>query len=367
MMNRLKTTFGLFCVALLVSAVASFADGGAAHQAAQTVPVKLGTSGGNVKDISKAFCCSGTLGALVKRGSTSYVLSNNHVLARSGSASVGEDVSQPGLIDNRCRPATTVARYSLAAPLGGSNVDAALAAVYQNRVDSTGAILDVGVPSSTAGTAAVGMTLAKSGRTTGLTCGPVTSVLTDVSVQYQRGCNSGKKFTVKYNDQVVVGSSSFSAGGDSGSLMVNAGTAQPVALLYAGSSSTTIGNPIQDVMSALNITFVGGANHSVSCPSSGTPTGGTGKRGMSARAIEHAAAVKGLHSAGLLARRGVQGVGVGASSGDPSQAAIVIYVIAGSDHAPLPDTIDGIPTEIVSTDRFRAYGWNEKVEDRCKR
>jgi hypothetical protein len=367
MRKRSGTAVGLLCVGVLVSVAPSFADSGAAHQAAQTVPVKLGTSGGNVRDISKAFCCSGTLGALVKRGTTSYVLSNNHVLARSGSAAAGEDVSQPGLIDNRCRPGTTVARYSLAAPLGGSNVDAALAAVYQNRVDATGAILDVGVPSSTPGTAAVGMTLAKSGRTTGLTCGPVTSVLTDVTVQYQRGCNSGKKFTVNYGDQVVVGSSSFSAGGDSGSLMVNAATAQPVALLYAGSSSTTIGNPIQDVISALNISFVGGANHSVSCPAGGTPSGGTGKRGMSAQAIEHAAAVKGRHSAKLLSRRGVQGVGVGASSVDPSQAAIVIYVIAGSDRAPLPAAIDGVPTEIVSTDRFQAYGWNETSDDRCTR
>ena len=114
-------------MALLVTAVLtpvafSFADSGAAHQAAQTVPVKLGTSGGNVKDISKAFCCSGTLGALVSRGGKSYVLSNNHVLARSGTAVAGEDVSQPGLIDNGCLPRTLVAHYSLAAPLGSSNV-----------------------------------------------------------------------------------------------------------------------------------------------------------------------------------------------------------------------------------------------------
>ena len=366
-MKKAAASFVFLFAAALVPAVVSFADGGAAHRAAQTVPVKLGTSGGNVKDISKAFCCSGTLGALVKRGTVSYVLSNNHVLARSGQAVAGEDVSQPGLIDSGCRPRTTVARYSLAAPLGGSNVDAALAAVYQNRVDSTGAILDVGIPSSTPGVAAVGMTVAKSGRTTGLTCGRVSSVLTDVSVQYQRGCNSGKKFTVSYTDQVVVGSSSFSAGGDSGSLIVNAATAQPVALLYAGSSTTTIGNPVQDVISALNISFVGGANHAVSCPASAAMTSSTGARGLSAQAIEHAAVVKNRKAGDLLARPGVQGVGVGASSGDPTQVAIVIYVIAGSGHSPLPESIDGVPTEIVSTDRFRAYGWNDAAAESCTR
>ena len=114
------TSVFLLSAALLPSS--GFADSGAAHRAAQTVPVKLGTSGGNVKDVSKAFCCSGTLGALVTRNGVSYVLSNNHVLARSGTAAVNEDVSQPGLIDNKCRAGTTVARYSLAAPLGGSKI-----------------------------------------------------------------------------------------------------------------------------------------------------------------------------------------------------------------------------------------------------
>lgn len=367
-MKRIAVTSVFLLSAALLPSI-GFADGGAAHQAAQTVPVKLGTSGGNVKDVSKAFCCSGTLGALVTRNGVSYVLSNNHVLARSGTAAVNEDVSQPGLIDNKCKAGTTVARYSLAAPLGGSNVDAALAAVYQNRVDSTGAILDVGIPASTPGVASVGMNVAKSGRTTGLTCGSVSSVLTDVKIQYQTGCNSGKKFTVAYNDQVVIGSSTFSAGGDSGSLIVDAGTAKPVALLYAGSSTTTIGNPIQDVISALNISFVGGATHSVSCPAAAasgmTSRGGTG--GLSGESLDRAAAAKKRSSAGLLAGRGVQGVGVGARSADPSQAAIVIYVTAGVEHAPLPDSIDGVPTEVVTTDRFVAYGWNESSDQTCQR
>src|SRR3974390_3277921 len=73
------------------------------NQQAQNIPVKLGTSGGNAKDSSVqgnlTFCCSGTLGALVQRNGTFYILSNNHVLARTDSASIGDAISQPALID----------------------------------------------------------------------------------------------------------------------------------------------------------------------------------------------------------------------------------------------------------------------------
>src|SRR5215471_10030810 len=69
------------------------------NQVKQNLPVKLGTSGGNVDDKSTGFCCGGTLGALIVRNGTFYILSNNHVLARSDQASAGEPISQPGLID----------------------------------------------------------------------------------------------------------------------------------------------------------------------------------------------------------------------------------------------------------------------------
>jgi len=49
----------------------------------------------------------------------------------------------------------------------------------------------------------------------------------------------------------MVSGGSFSASGDSGSLIVNSQTAQPVALLFAGNSTTTVGNPIQPVLAAL--------------------------------------------------------------------------------------------------------------------
>src|SRR5262249_38299319 len=145
----IRHAFVLTLAVALISPGALRADGGAQHQAAQDMPIKLGTSGGNVKDASKAFCCSGTLGGLVARNGAQYLLSNNHVLGRSGAAIEGEDVSQPGLIDSGCRPRTIVADFSDAAPLGRSNVDAALAQVRAGAVSATGEIIDVGVPAST--------------------------------------------------------------------------------------------------------------------------------------------------------------------------------------------------------------------------
>src|SRR5262249_38413329 len=166
------------------------ADSGANHQGRNS---HFGVSGGNVNDITKRFCCSGTLGSLVTDGANSYVLSNNHVLGLSGQASAGDDISQPGLIDNNCQIPIIVADFT-AAPQLGSNVDAAVAQLRPGLMDATGFIEDIGIPSSRVASPAVGMSVAKSGRTTGFTMGTIASINTSVSVQYQRSCGQGKKF-----------------------------------------------------------------------------------------------------------------------------------------------------------------------------
>ncbi len=59
-----------------------------------------------------------------------------------------------------------------------------------------------------------------------------------------------------FNKQIFVKSLSvnpFSDGGDSGSLIVTSGSKRPVGLLFAGSASHTIANPILTVMSSLGI------------------------------------------------------------------------------------------------------------------
>ncbi len=364
----------IIAVALIFGLPLVMADNGPNHQAPQAPPIKLGTSGGNINDISGAFCCSGTLGSLVTKGGVDYILSNNHVLDDSGSATIGDSIIQPGLVDVGCIGSTAlvVANLSQAVQLGTKNVDAAIAKIIQGEVDTSGAILDVDVPASTTAptdSTSIGRGVAKSGRTTGLTCGPVGSVSTNVKVQYQTGCNSGQKFFVTYFNQVLVNSSSFSAAGDSGSLIVTSDTAQPIALLFAGSSTTTVANPISDVTSALGVTFVGGSTHAVTCPSSGGGGGGgpkpKGKGVLSPAAVARATAVKEKHAQGLMADPAVIGVGVGASSADASEAVVLIYLEQGRLHGPIPSELDGVQTEVIRTDAFRAYGWNEPAPKAC--
>src|SRR5215471_9128320 len=102
----------------------------------QTQNDNYGVSGGNINDISRAFCCSGTLGSLLAVGTKKYILSNNHVLALQDQAAVGEDVSQPGLIDNGCQVPRIVADF-FAAPRLGTNVDCAVATLRSGTMNTT--------------------------------------------------------------------------------------------------------------------------------------------------------------------------------------------------------------------------------------
>jgi hypothetical protein len=342
-------------VALL--ATTSLADGGANHRAKQTLPIRLGTSGGSANDISKAFCCGGTLGAAVMCNGALHVLSNNHVLGRSGSAVAGEDTVQPGLIDTGCRSSNSnvVADYAgNLVPLGTANVDAALSVARAGAVSTTGDILDIGAPCVTPRSAAIGMAVAKSGRTSGLTTGSVQALNLTVSVQYQKGCNSGKKFTVRYADQVSVTPGSFLQAGDSGSLMVtNDANHQPVGLLYAGSSSVAIANPAQDVIDAFgprcggSFGFVG-ATCAAGAALPAAPAGPTTTR------VDLASMVKERHVARLMSVPAVLGVGVGAADDDPSEAVLVLYLEQGRAHPPIPEAIEGVRVKIVRTDRIVA-------------
>jgi hypothetical protein len=357
----------LVAVALSTFLIPALADGGANHRVRNQ---NFGVSGGNVNDRSSRFCCSGTLGSLVNFGGTQYILSNNHVLARADQASVGDDVSQPGLIDANCQVTTVVADFSAAPPLGSSNVDAAVAQLRPGTMDSTGEIEDIGVPSSVIAPATVGMSVAKSGRTTGFTTGNVGSVNTSVNVQYQRGCGQGKKFVVSFTNQVVINSSSFSAGGDSGSLILtNDGTRRPVALLFAGSSTSTIGNPIGEVLTKVAaalggpVTFGGMAGNGRGHVQLGQSLGpqplipglGGQMRELPPQASDRVAAVLELHRDSLMSRASVIGVGVGAADDNDTEGAIVVYVDKTTGQRPiLPKSIDGTRLKVVLTDPFIA-------------
>ena len=365
------------------------AGGAGVNQASQITPVKLGTSGGNTHDTSGNFCCSGTLGALLTRGGTQYILSNNHVLAKSDKGVIGDAVSQPGLVDNNCAAGQTVATLSQFVKLENGTgtgtpptftgiADAAMAKVNSGKVDSTGAILQLGPvsgglaqpapPSATVGTATVGMQVAKSGRTTGLTCSTVAAVNVDVQIDYSPACGSNATaFTIIYNNQVDMVSTSFSAAGDSGSLIVDATTARPVALLYGGSPTDTVANPIADVLNGLadskgvKPTFVGGADHTVSaCTGNGSqPPPGQGLSAATSFRIaddemNRATAAKAQFAHSLMSEPGVLGVGVTAGD-NPGEAAVLVLLEKGKPHGVIPATLNGVPTKTRSVQRFRAF------------
>lgn len=359
----LVASVGIFG-ALLPSGLA---DGGPNHRVRN---LRFGVSGGNVNDRTRRFCCSGTLGALLTDGSNQYILSNNHVLARGNQAVAGEDVSQPGLIDSNCNIATVVADFTGSPTLGSSNVDAAIAQLRPGQMDSSGFIEDIGVPSSTLAAPTVGMSVAKSGRTTGFTTGSISSINTSVNVQYTTECGGGRKFTVAFTGQIVITPGTFSAGGDSGSLIVtNNASHSPVGLLFAGSSSATIANPIGLVLTRLSATlgrtlsFGGGGGGGSAAQ---TTSSDNGRRPfipglqnvmpiLPEQASNRALAVLETHRANIMVTPGVMGAGIGASGRADGEAAIVIYVNKDAPQKPfIPDTLDGIPVMVVETDLFVA-------------
>jgi hypothetical protein len=353
------------------------------NQDKQSFPIKLGTGGGNSTDSTtsgtKTFCCSGTLGSLVTRGGNFYILSNNHVLDKSNQGKAGDPISQPGLADANCSTiaVSTVAQMSQAVQLQASQnqqtgpftaADAAIAQIVPTTVDLSGSILDgAGVgqpmpPSSTLADVSAAMqakqTVAKSGDATGLTCGNLQAAFATVSVDYSSSCNGSTAFTALFKNQILVGSSTFSANGDSGSLIMTADNARPLALLYAGGTSNTVGNPIQDVLTALSDPNTGEVpkivgttiDHPISCPVAGQSQVGTaatlGTENLTDAEVTRAGSAKALHAAQLMRDPSVFRVEVGSSADAPNQAALVIHA-TGRLQQPIANVVEGVRTRIV--------------------
>ncbi|HET8890384.1 MAG TPA: hypothetical protein VFQ41_15890 [Candidatus Angelobacter sp.] len=359
---------------------------------AQSAPVKLGTSGGSDTDIGATVCCIGTLGSLWTHVGTTnpVILSNNHVLDKSGTGTPGDAVIQP--LQAVCRAGhptpLTVANLTQAAalkpaanettgpcqgnttPLCGhapSNVDAAYAAIVAGEVDTSGTILDLGPvgatsiaaapPSSTLGVPSLGEAVSKSGRTTGLTCSNIQSLNLTILVNYDGVCGAASPaFTAYFTNQVTISGGTFSAGGDSGSLVVDTGTSRAVGLLYGGNSTSTVANPIQDVINAFGgpavFSIVGGADHAVSCAHTATASAaqvGTTQAALIPKEQERVAAVQQRRAAQLMQDPSIKSVTVGASADNPSEGALLIQV-SGSTIPRVPPSIDGVRTRLVFED-----------------
>jgi hypothetical protein len=338
--------------AVLSIAIASRAFA-ADHTAVQNLPIQLGTSGGSAADLSRRFCCGGTLGALVVMDGQYYVLSNNHVLARSGAAGRREPIIQPGLDDANCSAdgAQVVARFRRNfVPLGTSNVDAAVAHTDPSRVDSSGALLDLGVPCSSPLTVNPGMSVEKSGRS-GLSTGTVEATDLAVRVDYQPSCNAGGSFRVIFRNQISITPGDFSQSGDSGSLILTTDL-HPVGLLFAGTSSQTVANPIGDVLHAFRsrghqFDLVG-----QDCASAAAVAVGV----VGDEELAAARPIKERHEAELFADEGVLAIGLGKldQQARRPRVALVVYLDRSRPAPALPAVIEGLPVRVIPTDPFIA-------------
>jgi hypothetical protein len=352
------------------------------NQEAQTFPMKLGTSGVNG---TTPDCCSGTLGSLlVDRKGKQYILSNNHVMGRLGHAAVGEPIVQPGMIEALCDPAIPkkVASFT-AAPAITSNADAAIAEVLPGAVDPTGAIIGLGgiaadgsyipaPPSRTIAVPSVGMAVAKSGRTTGLSCGVVEAINGSILIDIPAECGNPSTAKILFENQVIL--TSMVRPGDSGSLIVDAATSRPLALVagLASDYSFASANPAGLVIKALNaatksiLSFVGGGDHVVSCtPSASHISQNAREAGQGLPASQGAANVTPLvhevvramdvqsrHEHEFFALSGVVGVAVGRQKDNPGRAALEVFVDHEAMRPSLPAEVEGVPVRVVPTGRF---------------
>src|SRR5579859_1713357 len=339
------------------------------EQLAQTAPVKVGTSGANANDLGATVCCIGTLGSLWTAPGIAnpVILSNNHVLDRSDKGVAGEAINQPlqlACTASTAPPPLTVAHLTKGAtlkpvanepgkcgtskaPLCGhspSNVDAAIAEIVPGEVDLSGNILDLGPvgatsiaaapPSSTIGVPTLNEPVGKSGRTTGLTCSTIATIGLTIVIEYDATCGDASPAYASYfNGQISISGGSFSAAGDSGSLIVDTTTARPVALLYGGSPTDTVANPIQDVINAFGanspLSIVGGPDHAVSCAR--TATAGSLQVGAAQAALvpqerQRVTAVQQRRAAQLLQDSSIKSVTVGASADNAVEGALLIHV-----------------------------------------
>jgi hypothetical protein len=219
-------------------------------------PLLIGCSVGHFK------ITAGTLGCFVqpRDGSRVCMLSNNHVLANENDAKKGDVILQPGAIDHGRKPRDVVGRlvrFVRFRKHGANLLDCAIASVderitlHRTKLRGLGTLKGLGDAFVDEGDS-----VAKVGRTTGMTRGRVTAFeLDNVVVRYDLG-------DLRFDNQIEiegVESGPFSDGGDSGSLIVSADK-RGVALLFAGGDQggtngqgLTYANPLRAVLDALDV------------------------------------------------------------------------------------------------------------------
>jgi hypothetical protein len=214
------------------------------HANVQRTPIESGYSVGSASD-------TGTLGAIVKKGPNYFLLSNSHVIARSGRGKIGDEVIYPGpddLSGDQPQDVATLSQIVSFKKKGFVNlVDAALAQVDAATVPN----LDFSINGAKAPLATVdpyiGMNIIMRGRTSGVSKGTVKCTTFTYALKYPGVGMIG------FTDQVLC--SQYADPGDSGALIVDQASGKIVGLHCGGGTNFSFFNPISAVISALNFSF----------------------------------------------------------------------------------------------------------------
>lgn len=319
-------------------------------------PTPLGVSISNTPSLPYIY--AGTAGMRVRSfadPNKKFILSNNHVLGSVGptlcpdTAAPGVWTLQPGTLDIGTDPGNSTfyrtGVFVKAVPLQTGTaaqnlVDAALS--YTTTALTGTEILNIGSPTVGYMMPTVGEAVTKSGRTTGVTNGTVSTVNLTVRVNYGEGCN-----VYTFVKQIEITPGAFSSGGDSGSVILDTATRIPVGLLFAGSSSSTIGNNIIAVYKNLGV-YVDGASamteQELSAFEKNAPVDAEQKR------LE---AIQSRHEKRLLALANVVGIGIGREGGK-YHFRVFVKKATPETQAAVGRTLDGVSVVLVESGEFKA-------------
>lgn len=328
---------------LVAASVALFAalPAFAAHDTYEPRPIPMGVSVGNTP--SAPYIYTGTAGMMVNpfsNPSMKLILSNNHVLGAVGptlcpdTAPLFTWTLQPGTLDIGFDPENdatylaglVVKTVPIVMSLSASNqVDAALAyttsAFASNKIKGIGPVGTDMPPTKAFALPAVGMSVVKSGRTTGVTYGTVDSINATVNVNY------GDCGTARFVNQVMTDEIGIS--GDSGSAVLDAQTLTPVGLYFAGGTGTGVMNHLYFVYTKLGV-FVDGVAPLTASMDKMDVTAMSANEVLAADP-EVAALIPGKdkYEGQFFAQPGVVGLGIGRV--DTGEMGYVLYVTRKSD------------------------------------
>lgn len=198
---------------------------------------------------------TGTFGFLAIKDHDIYAVSSNHVFSRGEGCATGDLVLQPGLADDGTLE-DYFADVALWVPLqqGTDNLIDAAGAWICNQ-DALSDVLNIGRVGKIPYTTRRNRVVCKCGRATGVSYGVVWDV--DNTSQLPHRQPDGTTMHARMVDQIlVVGSQrQFSEEGDSGALVIDFCTRQPIGIVCGGGRKFTVVNKITHVLNGLGVLF----------------------------------------------------------------------------------------------------------------